>query len=332
MTTNDEYIEKLKSYGIDPDNLPDVTEDDILDLPRRSIEKFAARQLDDVRKLGSHGHIRLHGSSIIDHSVALDTAGNILSFLQKAVTNFGAALKGKKTLQGAIPGSISQLTQLKLTSSPLPGSIVFTLTPEASGYDELYPQPALFKNEKSPLADLSVKGILELLSQIDTSSPDASDEFVSSLNNLGPRFTQSFGELLGELSANQMNAEVVWSEPGNKTQRINLNYDAAGYARRLITTFKLDIEVMELEGVLRTLSDYTKLHLQTDDGEVVPIDQGEITKEELKRRPYYDQRVKIKVELSSGTKTGGKQVHKYRALSIRLVDDPEGMESLFANT
>lgn len=328
MDINDEYLNKLQSFGIDPNNLPEVTDDDILDIPRRSMEQFAAKQLDDVRQLNSYGHIRLHGSSVVDHSVALDAAGNILGFLQKAVTNFGGALRGNKTIHGSLPSNISQQTQLMLTASPLPGSIVFALAPEASGYDELYPEPALFKNENSPLADNAMKGILELLSEIDLSTPDASDTFVSRLDELGPRFTHSFSELLGELANNQMDTEVVWNEPGHKTKRIDLDHNSAGYAQKLIADFRLDIEEMEIIGILRTVSQIKKLDVQTDKDGLITIDRGAISDSEIARY-HTGQKVVVKVELSSGTKTGGKPVRNYKAISIRDYSEPNETGSLF---
>jgi hypothetical protein len=328
MATNNDYFEKLKLFGIDPDNLLEVTSEDILDIPRQSVEQFVARQSEDVRKLESYGFIRLYGSSIMNHSLALDAAGSILAFLQKTVTNFGAALKGNKTIRGALPSSISQQTKLLLTASPLPGSIVFALSPKVSGYDELYSQPALFSNENSPLADEAVVGILELLAQIDTSSPGASDEFISELDELGPRFTQSLGELLGELSFHHMDTEVVWNEPGHKVRRIDLSGESAGYARKLITEFKLDIEEMEIAGVLRTVSEIKRLDVQMDDGELISIERGEIT-DSVFSRFHTGQRVRLNVELSSGTKTGGKPVRVYKAISIKADDEPNDMESLF---
>jgi hypothetical protein len=331
MDSNNDYLEKLKSFGIDPDNLPKVTEEELLDIPRRSMERFVARQTGDVRTLSSHGFIRLFGGSVVDHTVALDAAGSILTSLQKSVTNFGAALSGNKTIRGALPSSLSERTQLLLTASPQPGSIVFTLSPEAPGYDELYPQPALFQNENSPLADQAMKGILELLSEIDTTSPDASDEFVSHLDNLGPRFTQSFGELLGELSINRMDTEMVWNEPGHEAKRISVAHETAGYAKKLIADLKLDIEEMMLVGTLRTISDIKKLDLQIDNGELVTIERGDISDTTMAQY-HIGQHVEVVVELSSGTKTGGKPVRKYKARSINADEAPRETDSLFPPT
>jgi len=287
------------------------------DLGRMSIQSFVSRQTVGIPR--STGALRLFGQGVAGSSVRLDLVGIICQEFQRLVVSVGASLEGVKTARGRISEAIARRARLNLSASPMPGSLILDLTPELDPESErVRPgQPALLVDDPEPLADRSVKSILEVLRKASRPDPDAS-ELGELLNELGPRVASSVSLLAKVFAEDEMDVELAWAQANQATDVAALSAGAARWLRGFVTARHLDESPVTFTGVLRTVSDRRPLELETDEGEMVYLRRSEdspVVVGDL----FVGEEVIVRASEKLELKVGGEEVRTHTLLSVSRV-------------
>lgn len=322
------------------DNLPDVSgllarvseqyvgadRDDSLepgDLSRMSIEALLRKAEGTPRSLESSGTLRFTGLGVVGHSANLDDIGDLSSAWQKAVTATGAALEGVKSSRGRVPDSVSLRTQLVVTASPLPGSVVLKVAPKQSPLEESEPggQTTAEELARRPLADRASERLVEFLSASAGLESGGGDEIARQLRELGPRVSGAVGALAQVIDKTNVTLDVSWREPARRTRRVEVTPSSAKFMAQVIEGRGLDSEPVTLVGVLETISSRQRWALAVSD-DLVQFDASELSGEDLRAWNVGD-RVEVTLAVALRRRGDGRVQRKYTAQQIRPSTSPD---------
>ena len=322
---NNGFNEKLIALGITGDvfeseeiqdwNTPD-------DLGKMSIDAMARKEFGTERILDSYGYIDLGGIGVKNHAADLDAVGNVMAFTQRLVTAVGAASRGFTSARGKLSLSIIERTQLKLTASPQPASLLLVVTPKQSGFDDIHPggQTTLLEEEDlRPLADEAMSDVIRILSQINT---EDMEPFLATLENLGPRTASSLKELLKHLSKNEFDTKFKWSEPGSTIKTVRLSQSDADFAWKKISDRDLDSTEEIFEGKVITVSLNKRLELCTvieAEEQTVAIKRGLLSDSDLAKLSPTNA-IRIAVRSTPKISPGGEESFSYDAISFDFLE------------
>lgn len=239
------------------------------DLSRLGVEALVRRETGTARTLRSSGILRFTGAGVAGHSANLDDIGSLSSAWQKAVTATGAALEDVKSARGRFSASVVLRTQLVLSASPLPGSVVFVLEPKQSPIRESEPDGNASLSEElaaRPLADRASERLVEFLAVGAAPGPEVADEIAQQLRALGPRVGGAVNELAHAIDRSNVTLEVAWREPARPTRRASMNPSGAKFIREVVEGRGLDAEPEKLLGTLQTISNRQRWVIDTADG------------------------------------------------------------------
>lgn len=304
-----------------PDLLQGVTDEDIpvwesaSELSRLSVDAFAA-QRELGRAFGSFGRMRIVEPGDAP-AARLDSVGSLMVTLQKLVSATGGALKGFKSLRGQLTAQVRTLTQLQLTASPVPGSIVLQVQPEQDLSEEIYPEGQVpLTDDALPLLDQSMQALMELLRAGAAAGPgEESADFRSRMVELGPRTATAVRELVTPLYEGGLEVDIQWAIPGRPDVTVRLTSAEAERIAQLVAIEKLDAEEIELVGRLHTISKTKSWDLETDDEEMIRMGKGQLPDEAV-RDLHVDQRVRVRAEMTPRRQISGEVTYDYTALSI----------------
>lgn len=291
------------------------------DLARISFESFAGK--DSVgRKLHSSGHLRLTGEGVLNHSASMEHLGMLMSRVQRLVTAIGAAENGIKNLRGRLPSGISSKTQLLLNAGARPGSVILEFEPAITPEEELYPERVvpLIDDDHEQLVDISMKKAISLVSSVVELGPNADhSEFLAQVSQLGPRAAAALSEVAKSVSAARFDVDIEWREPHQPTARSRMSASDAELLARLVSARDLDSEVDYIRGVIHTISDVSRIHVQTDDQVLVSIKPGKLGNDEL-TKIRHGQRVEVTVDVKVTQRAGEEPQPTYTGRSIRVLE------------
>jgi len=316
------------------DNLPDVT--DLLarmrdqwsgnndphpyepgDLTRLGVEALVRRETGTARSLHSTGVLRFTGDGVEGHSADLDDIGTLSSAWQRAVTATGAALEHVKSIRGKFSASVILRTQLVLTASPLPGSVLFVVEPKQSPMTEAEPNGQTTTEElaQRPLADRASERLVEFLAAGTEQGPEVADAIATQLRDLGPRVGGAINALTQAIDRSNVTLEVSWREPAKPTRRASVSPSKAKFIREIVEGRGLDAEPEILVGPLQTISSRQRWAIDTTDG-LVQFDASGLPQAELHRWKV-DDWVEVEVTVAVRERGDGRMERKHTATAIR---------------
>lgn len=290
------------------------------DLERISFESFASEE-SIGRQLRSSGRIRLTGDGVQRHSASLEHLGILMSRVQRLVSAIGGAEEGFKGLRGRLPATVISRTKLHLNAGAKPGSVIFDFEPATIPGEELYKDGVvpLIEDSQEMLVDRAMKRAIELVSTVGSLGPDADgSDFLAEVSDLGPRATAALAEVAKSVSIADFDLDIEWREPHKPTSRSHFSAQDATRLAQLVAMRELDSEVDHIVGLIHTISDISRIHVQTDDQEVVSIKPGKIGHEEL-AGIRHGQRVEVTVDVKVTQRAGEEPLPSYLGRSIRLL-------------
>lgn len=277
--------------------------------------------------------IHVTGPAVNGHSAPLRSIGDFMIHLQAAFDSIGASIEGFKSLGGAIPSVLAKRTELSLVASPLPGSVMLEVAPTKPRLEDLYPYGnALFDVEEvidaKPLADSAFEELSSLISDLTTDQPDQ-DKFVNHLAELGPRVASNVRALCDAVDRGAIDVDFEWRSPSGDRKKVIVDHTLAKFVSTIIKSTEIDIENVEIEGVLVTITTSNKDHLRIredlDDGSSneVTLPIGEIPPEQLYGLQTGD-RVRINAERQIFNCVGGGKRNSLVGISIKKLPRLQG--------
>lgn len=294
------------------------------ELSRISRQVATQRALgDESRVLSSSGWLRLFGSGVRGHTAPFGVVGEVMLLAQRTITAIGASFEGQKSIRGRFSSEVVARTRLGLVASPLPGSVILSVTPEIPPSEELYPrgEHPLFEDDQRTLADRSLEALIRLIATASESSADA-DPLVQQLDDLGPRVAATLDNLAESLIGGAFDVEVAWGMPGTPMQRGVLELRTTQWLHEIVSGRDLDAEEAQLVGKLHTISDVSKWVVESvDDGELVSVRADRLSPAAV-TAAHIGQLVTIDVLVKQRVRPGGAIVFDYTAVNIRSVSGP----------
>jgi hypothetical protein len=300
--------------------IPSKPSDDwsVHELGRHSLEAFVKDREGTSRVLSSRGLIRLTGAGVRGNTVPLDELGSISQTWQKAVSATAAAVLSFKSHRGRLSSEILRKSQLLLESSPVAGSVVLNVVPQADPLEETEPEGIRqLIDESRPLADQAMQRLLAALSAVTESAESADTESIEGhLKELGPRVNSALSALAAIVERSGIVVEVSWAEPSRATLWSTMRPSEAKYLRRVIEGQKLDEEPLDIEAVVRTVSDTDSWRLDIIDGaDNVQMSAADLSIEEV-RDVRVNSTVRLRVFLSAKVLPTGETRNRYRIAEV----------------
>lgn len=275
------------------------------DTSRMSIETFVAASMGTARELTSEGSLRLHGAGVVGTTAELADVGLIASTWQKLVSAVGGALEDIRSLRGQLPADIVTRTTLVLAASPSPGSVILHLRPKADPFVEVAPDGNMPMVEPDrPLADRASEALIELLSGAVDAGPAALDDLSEQMKIMGPRVGSSLTAFASSLVKSDITLGASWREPEHPTVRAEVTPSTAKWLRDFVLGRDLDADVVDMVGVLRTISDAQNWRVDVDE-KPVRMDASELAPDAISRF-HVGQRVKLTVRIAMREQPDGR--------------------------
>ena len=290
------------------------------DTSRMSIEAFVAASMGTARELASEGSLRLHGAGVVGTTAELADVGLIASTWQKLVSAVGGALEDIRSLRGQLPADIVTRTTLVLAASPSPGSVILHLRPKADPFVEVAPNGLMPMVEPDrPLADRASEALIELLSHAAAAGPDALDDLSEQMKAMGPRVGSSLTTFASSLVRSDITLGASWREPDHATRRAEVTPSTAKWLRDFVLGRDLDADVVEMVGVLRTISDAQNWRVDVDD-KPVRMDASELAPDAISQF-HVGQRVRLTVRIAMREQPDGRTFATHTILDARAADE-----------
>lgn len=290
------------------------------DSSRMSVEALVGRTLGSARELTSEGSLRLHGNGVVGTSAALADVGLIVGTWQKLVAAIGGALEDVRSLRGQLPADIVARTTLVLSAAPSPGSVILHIRPKADPFLEVAPGGGMpLMDEPRPLADRASEALIALLVLAVNAGPASVEDLTSSMRQMGPRVGSSLMAFADSLAKSNITVEASWREPTQPTRRAEVTPSAATWIRDFVAGQDFDAEVIEMVGVLRTVSDADRWLV---DVEELPLrmDATELDPS-LIAQFHVGQRVELSVRTAIREQPDGRTTASHKILRAVSIED-----------
>jgi hypothetical protein len=139
------------------------------------------------------------------------------------------------------------------------------------------------------------------------------------LRRLGPRTAKHLSDLVKQVIADEIDIDLSWRNPRGRRRDATLQHQAALALGRAIDRNRAEIKVVELTGVLVTVSAVGRAELRTDGGERIKLAVDAVVAPNL--GPFYNQRVAVQAEQTTVWSTNtGKETRTFSLVDIRLMD------------
>lgn len=326
MTTSEDDIDRMEAAilaAMADDDTPSWTTPD--DLSRISIEGLIA---DDTlgRTLPSRGNIRITGDGVIGASARVSEVARVMAGFQRLATAVGAAQEGDKALGRQPNVDVRRRTDLLLTASPGPGSIILTVTPASSPITETGHgdgKVGMFAEleTEDQLLDTAIGATIEVFAAGNDIGPSpAESRFVQRLAEMGPRTASAVRDLSKTLDRAGFDIEIDWQQPAHPTCRVAVSAAAAAYIAATVENANLDEQPVQIIGEYLTVSAVSSWLIQQDDGDTLTVKLGQISKDDARGLAVGD-RVRIEALMKVETSPGGAVKTTYTAQTVHRLDD-----------
>ncbi len=261
--------------------------------------------------------IRLTGTATNANSIPVSLGATFLGRLQELVTAVGSSLRDKKGTRGRYTEEVRSQTELRMIPQLTPGSIVFWITVQpqtTEGPPALLPRRSLATESVDKILSVARFAMLEEVQ---------SDNLVQELQGLGPRVARHLLRLSDTLIEADLEMQVSWTDPGQGIIQGELTHPAAVRMRDAISSNRVDVDIVQLTGILQTVSRIRDIDLLLDTGRTLRLS---IVDDDLRRRlgAYYDRRVVVTAEESIRILGSGEERTSYNVVDIAGDDDPFG--------
>ncbi|WP_418733519.1 hypothetical protein [Ellagibacter sp.] len=321
MTIN--LTDYLESLGYDA-SANYVVPEDPAQASLDSINAFVEASSGRAARSESVGIFHITGPSVSGCAAPLKTVGKIMTSIQDSIDALGASIGGFTSISGQIPLRISGRTEMSLTASPMPGSIILQVAPSMSRQDDLCPNgPSLFDPEEklgiSPLADQAFSEFSALLQELSEEGPDKT-AFVDHLTELGPRAANKMKDLCKTIDSTAVDVDFKWSEPGKDRVVSAINHLSAKHAVAIIENAHIENEAVNVVGTIVTITESAKdkLRIRTDEGGEITLALGSISPADLLSVRVGD-RVEVQAEQTVSSRTGGRTSKRLEGVSISKI-------------
>jgi len=310
VTTPDERLEELRSRALAADIAPVSDPEELAELSIRTL-------LDNVGGVIRPNHpevnVRLHGPRVPAHDVPVREAAAILNSVQEAVASIGQALTHEPTTRGAIQANVLRATELRLSSSVGAGSVIFRLAG---------PSGDVLGDETALTGTLVDRALGELFSLVEQSEADdlETSTLAQELRGLGPRVAKHLSDLVKQVVEDEIDVDFTWRSSEARARQVSLQRRSALAIRDAIERNKVETKLVELKGILITVSRVTNAELLTDDEGRVRLSVSDEQAGML--GPFYNQRVTVIAEQTTTWSTNtGQEKRKFRLIELRLAED-----------
>jgi hypothetical protein len=312
VTTPDERLEALRALALaaDVEVISDPEE-----LARQGIRAhvediggFLPPDLPEV-------DVRLHGPGVPAHDIPVREATAILTSLQETVASIGQALSQHKTTSsGPINAQILKSTELRMSPTVLPGSVVFHLTGPG---EDITGEEALALTGTETLVDAAMRELFALVEQSQkTAELETAGLLAHDLRRFGPRVAKHLSDLTGNVISDEIDLDLSWRTPRGQRQWASLQRHSAQTLQDAIKLNEVKSSRVELTGVLTTISLTHKAELRMLDNRRVQISANDKLAASL--GPFFNERVTVVAEETVRWSINtGRETRTYRMLDIR---------------
>lgn len=304
-----------------PTDTPAASWVDGSDLARLSVQAMLGGN-SLIRRDLSQGTIRLAGAGVTGHSAHVDDVANAMRAFQRLVTTSGMALEGHRSLKGAVPIDVANRTQLNLSGSALPGSLVLVLVPATPPGHEILPsgQAEFFHDDESQLVDRAVGNAVELMALAKTLGADAdAGPLLERVKANGPRVASALQDFAQKLADAEFATDITWDQPRQPRVRTTMTPPELRLLSAVIASRELAEAPTVISGIVRTVSDIADMRVEVAPGDLVAVDVERIPGTQIQSM-HVGQRVTVHATQFEETSPGGDVRTKYRAERVDVIE------------
>ncbi|MGP9034569.1 hypothetical protein [Glutamicibacter nicotianae] len=285
------------------------------DLARYSIETHLGHS-ELVRSLQSKGFMRLHGFGVTGHQANATKAFTAGVAFQKVITAIGSSIRGAKATISKIA---ERQTELYLSGSPAPGSIVFNLVSAANPADELRPNGELFDSSRELLVDKSFAMLNRIFSP--RSSLSDEQELITLLEDLGPQVSKSLRNFVSLIGDHHFDLELKWEQPLVPALHWDIPTLESQDMASFISMHRLDEVPVVLYGRLHTASLGNNWQLISDEYGKIGINIGDLTNKIRHSDFSPGTRVEANAMMTQSDGAGSKPKRDFRVTKLSVLED-----------
>lgn len=316
MTTSSERLRELRARALSADIEPINDPDELARQGMRAhLEEIGALVPPDRPEVA----VRLHGPGVPGHEIPVREVSGILGSIQEAIASIGQALRNETTTRGAIQASIQRATELLMSPVLTSGSVVFHLT--AAG-ERINGNEAAELTGTDTLVDAAMAELFAVFEQSEAQQLDSA-ALARELRRLGPRTAKHLSDLVKRVSDDEIDIDLSWRNPRGRRREASLQRQAALTLGQAIDRNRIEVQKVQLTGVLVTVSAITKAELLTDGGERIKMSVDTAAATTL--GPFYNERVAVHLEQTTTWLTNtGKETRAFSLVEIRLAETEPG--------
>lgn len=327
MTSSDDELDRLEAALLaavdDPEfaaTLPKWATAE--DLSRIGIESMGDG--DPIgRTLGSQGRIRISGDGVTGSAARVTEVARVMTGFQRLATAVGASQAGDKALGRKPNADIKRRTELLLTTSPGPGSIILAFAPVVAPSEEVGDPGMLEEFETDDqMLDNAVGAAIDVFSAGNDIGPEPEQSaFVHQLADMGPRTASAVRDLAKTLDRASFDVDIDWKQPSRTTRRVSVTARAAGHMADVVEHANLDEQPVVIIGEYLTVSAVSSWVIQQDDGDAVTVKLGRIDPRQTIGLAV-GERIRVQAIMKTETIPGGNTKTTYMAQSFDRLDPP----------
>ena len=257
--------------------------------------------------------VRLHGPGVPGHEIPVREAAGILTSIQEAISSIGQALRRAPTLHGVIQAQILQATELRLLPEIGAGSVVFSLI---GAGEDITGDEAPGLTGTDTLVDVVMTELFSVIEQSHVQGAESS-QLAQYLRRLGPRTAKHLSDLVRQIVGDEIDVDLSWRNPGGQRRLASLERQSALALGRAIDLNKIETRIVQLIGILSTVSTDKKAELKVQGGSAVRMTADKALAATL--GPFFNQRVTARVEQTTTWSTNtGKETQTFRLLGLEM--------------
>jgi len=247
------------------------------------------------------------------HEIPVREAAGILTSIQEAISSIGQALRRAPTLHGVIQAQILQATELRLLPEIGAGSVVFSLI---GAGEDITGDEAPGLTGTDTLVDVVMTELFSVIEQSHVQGAESS-QLAQYLRRLGPRTAKHLSDLVRQIVGDEIDVDLSWRNPGGQRRLASLERQSALALGRAIDLNKIETRIVQLIGILSTVSTDKKAELKVQGGSAVRMTADKALAATL--GPFFNQRVTARVEQTTTWSTNtGKETQTFRLLGLEM--------------